>query len=61
MEGFDHLEVCWESNTAGCKESRRLLECMEATFLVQVLDKPARSEVLLDLLLTNVDELIKWS
>lgn len=42
-----------------CKQSQRLLECVEDNFLVQVLDKPTRGEVLLDLVLTNADELIK--
>lgn len=55
------MDVCWESNTAGYKESRRLLKCREATFLVQILNKPARSEVVLDLVLTSVEELIKRS
>lgn len=36
-----------------------LLQCVEDNFLVQVLDKATRSEELLDLELTNVDELIK--
>ncbi|TRZ07132.1 hypothetical protein HGM15179_019976, partial [Zosterops borbonicus] len=58
MGDFNHTNVCWESNNAGCKQSRRLLECID-NCLVQVLDKPIRGEVLLDLMLTNADELIK--
>lgn len=43
MKVFNHLFVCWERNTVGCKQSSRLLECTEDNFLVQVLDKPSRS------------------
>ena len=43
----------------GSKQSRRFLDCIEDNFLVQVLDKPSRGEALLDLVLTNVEDLIK--
>lgn len=43
---------------ASCEQSRRVLECTGDNFLVQVVDRPTR-EVLLDLVLTSVDELIK--
>jgi len=46
MGDFKCLNVCWESHTAGCKQSRRLLECITDNFLVQVLDKPTRGEAL---------------
>lgn len=59
MGDFNQLDICWESNTAGCKQCRRLLERVEHNFLVQVLVKAARAEALLDLVLTNVDELTK--
>jgi len=29
-------DICWESNTTGCKQSRRLLKCTEDIFLVQI-------------------------
>lgn len=56
---FNHSDVCWESNTVGCKQSRRLLECTENNFLVQVLDTPTKCETLLDLVLTNAEEITK--
>lgn len=37
---FNHPDFCWESHTAGCKLSRRFLECIEDNFLVQVLGNP---------------------
>lgn len=58
MGDFNHLHVCWESGTADCKQSRRLLECTEDNFLVLVLDKPTREAVLLDLVLTSADKLV---
>lgn len=39
------------------KQSRRLLESIEGNFLIQMLDSPIR--VLLDLMLTNVEELVR--
>lgn len=44
---------------SGCKQSWRLLECIEENFLVQVLDKATRDEVLPDLVLTIAEELNK--
>lgn len=35
------------------------MKSIKNSFLIQVLDKPMRGEVLLDLVLTNVEELIK--
>lgn len=48
-------DICWESSTAGCEQSRRLLEGVED--LVQVLDIPTR-EALLDLVFISADEFI---
>lgn len=41
------------------QQFKRLPDHIEDDFLVQVLDKPARGEVLLDLVLTNADYIIK--
>lgn len=59
MGDFNHLDVCWVRNTAGCTQSRRLLDCVEDNFLNHVLDKKNRGEGLLNLVLTNANELIK--
>lgn len=48
MRNFNHLDVCWESNTMGSKQSRGLLYCIEDNFLIQVLGKLTRGEMLLD-------------
>ena len=43
----------------GCKQSRRHLESVEDNFLVQLLDREARGEALLDLVLTSAENIIK--
>lgn len=58
LKDFNHPDICWESSTVSCKQSRRLLECVEDNFLIRVTDRTIR-EVLLDLLPTNTDELIR--
>jgi len=41
-----------------CRQSRRLLECIEDNFLSQVVGSPTKGNVILDLLLTSANELI---
>ena len=53
MGDLNDSDICWENNMVGCKQSVTLLESIEGNFLVQVLDKITRGEVLLDLVLTN--------
>ncbi|KAK4830650.1 LOW QUALITY PROTEIN: hypothetical protein QYF61_012493 [Mycteria americana] len=55
---FSHPDICWKSSTASCKQSRRLLECIEDSFLSQVIDSPTRGDMILDLFVTNASELI---
>lgn len=47
MGDFSHTDVCWESNTVGCKQLKKLLD--------QALGRPNRGEVLLDQVLTNAE------
>lgn len=56
---FNHPDICWKDHMASCKRSRRLVESVDDNFLVQVVDRPTRGEALLDLLLTNAEEIIK--
>ena len=56
---FNHLNICWKDHKASCKRSKRLLESIDDNFLVQVLDRLTRGEVLLDTLFTNAEEIIK--
>jgi len=55
MEDFNHPDICWENNTASCKQSRGLLKSIDDNFLVQVLNRFTRDEVLLDMGLTSVE------
>ncbi|CAM5108800.1 unnamed protein product [Eretmochelys imbricata] len=58
MGDFNHPDICWESNTVVHRQSRKFLERVGDNFLVQVLEEPTRGRVLLDLLLTNREELV---
>jgi len=35
MGVFNHPDICWENNTANCKQSTRLLESIDENLLVQ--------------------------
>jgi len=41
-----------------CRQSRRLLECIEDNFFSQVIDTPTRGDAIPDLVVTNASELI---
>lgn len=50
----------WETYAKGCKQSRGILDSIEDNnILVQELDKPTRSESLLDQVLTSAEKMIK--
>ena len=34
---FSHPDICWKSSTMNCKQSRKLLECVEDNFPVRVM------------------------
>ncbi|KAG6928006.1 hypothetical protein G0U57_008907, partial [Chelydra serpentina] len=59
MGDFNHPDICWESNTAVHRQSRKFLESVGDNFLVQVLEEPTRGKALLDLLLTNREEIVE--
>jgi len=46
---FNHLDVCWKSSMASCRQSRKLLECIEDNFLSQVIYGPTKGSEVLDL------------
>ena len=50
--------ICWKSSTVSCRQSRRLLECIDNNFLSQIIDSPTRGDVILDQMVTNASELI---
>ena len=46
-------DICWKYNTAQRKQSRRFLECVEDSFLTQLVREPTRRGASLDPLFTN--------
>ena len=58
MGDFNFPDICWKYNTAQRKQSKRFLECMEDSFLTQLVRDPTRGGALLDLLFTNRDGLV---
>ncbi|GAB0206732.1 hypothetical protein GRJ2_003138800 [Grus japonensis] len=58
MGDFDHPNICWRDNTAGHKQSRKFLEGVNDKFLLQVTEEPVRRGAMLDLVLTNKEELV---
>jgi len=57
MGDFNHPNICWRDNTAGHRQARKFLECVEDNFL-QVLEQPTRRGAMLDLVLTNKEGLV---
>ncbi|GAB0195045.1 hypothetical protein GRJ2_001969800 [Grus japonensis] len=60
MGDFNHPDICWRDNTAGHKQSRRFLECVDDNFLLQVIEEPTRRGAMLDLVFTNKEGLV-WN
>ncbi|GAB0204363.1 hypothetical protein GRJ2_002901900 [Grus japonensis] len=58
MGDFNHPSICWRGNTAGHKQSRRFLECIDDNFLLQVIEEPTRRGAVLDLVLTKKEGLV---
>ncbi|GAB0206807.1 hypothetical protein GRJ2_003146300 [Grus japonensis] len=58
MGDFNHPNIRWRDNTAGHKQSRRFLECIDDNFLLQVIEEPMRRGAMLDLVLTNKEGLV---
>ncbi|PKU32184.1 glycerol kinase [Limosa lapponica baueri] len=59
MGKFNHPDICWEGYTARHVQSRRFLQCIDDNFLTQVVEESTRRAVLLDLVLTNKEGLVK--
>ncbi|GAB0187276.1 hypothetical protein GRJ2_001192900 [Grus japonensis] len=58
MGDFNHPNICWRDNTAGYKQSRRFLGCIDDNFLLQVIEEPTRRGAMLDLILTQEEGLV---
>ncbi|XP_065512984.1 long-chain fatty acid transport protein 6-like [Caloenas nicobarica] len=58
LGGYNHPKICWKSSTESCRQSKRLLECIEYNFLSQVIESSTREDAILNLMVTNATELI---
>ncbi|KAF4792858.1 hypothetical protein TURU_116628 [Turdus rufiventris] len=47
---FNLPDICWEHNTAEKRQSRKVLECLEDDFLLQLVSEPTSEGIMLDLL-----------
>ena len=55
---FNIPDIGWKHNTAQRKQSRRFLECVEDSYLTQLVGEPTRGGALLDLLLATREGLV---
>jgi len=55
---FNHPDICWRDNTAGHRQARMFLECVEDNFLLQAIEEPTRRGAMLNLVLTNKEGLV---
>ena len=46
---FNHPNICCKSSIVNCRQSRRILECIQDNFLSQVVDRFTRGDAILDL------------
>ncbi|GAB0178861.1 hypothetical protein GRJ2_000351400 [Grus japonensis] len=58
MRDANHPDICWRDSTAGHKQSRTFLECVDDNFLLQVTEEPRRRGAMLDLVLTSKEGLV---
>jgi len=58
MGDFNYPDTCWKNSTAAHMSSIKLLEYIKDCFLIQMSDVPTKNEALLDLLLTNQENLL---
>ena len=58
MGDFNFPDMGWKYNTAQRKQSRRFLDCVEDSFLVQLVGEPTRGGALLDLVFANREGLV---
>ena len=58
MGDFNYLDICWEANSAKYGPSKKFLVCVADNFLLQKEKKETRGLTILDLILTNSDDLV---
>lgn len=58
MGDFNYPDICWTSNSARNARSNKFLTCLADNFIAQKVREPTRGSAILDLILTNNDDLI---
>ncbi|GAB0186852.1 hypothetical protein GRJ2_001150500 [Grus japonensis] len=56
---FNHCNICWRGNTTEYEQSRMFLECIYDNFLTKMIKEPMKEDALLDVTLTNKEELAR--
>jgi len=59
MGDFNHPDISWADHTARQAQSRRFLQSINDSFLMQVVEEPTRKGALLDLVLTKKEALVR--
>lgn len=58
MGNFNYPDTCWEAHSAKYSPSKKLLTCIADSFLLQKEEEETRRLALLDLILTNRDDVV---
>uniref|UniRef100_A0A803T8Q3 Reverse transcriptase domain-containing protein n=1 Tax=Anolis carolinensis TaxID=28377 RepID=A0A803T8Q3_ANOCA len=58
MGDFNYPDICWKTNSAKSTKSNKFLTCLADNFMVQKVEEATRGSATLDLILTNVEDLI---
>ena len=58
MGDFNYPDICWMSNSAKSTRSNRFLTGLADNFIVQKVGEATRGSAILDLVLTNSDDLV---
>ena len=58
MGDFNYRDIDWETNTSSCTESEEFINAVNDGFLKQLVRQPTKDNNILDLILTNNDNLV---
>ena len=59
MGDYNYPDICLETNSAKYGPSKKFLACAADEFLLQNVEKETRGLVILDLILTNRDDVVE--
>jgi len=59
IRDFNHSDICWLRSMDSHTRSRQFLQCFDDSFLTQVVEEPTRRGVLLELVSTNKEGLVR--